>query len=99
MALQVLAARKGSLRDYEKHKISGFGGEFWPGFVVCVPSQAAAVKVSVQKQGDRSGSCCAMASRTFVKGAGGDGSKPLLREYGGNSFRTWGADGSAIEAR
>ena len=28
----------------------------------------------------------------FVKGAGGDGSKTLLRDLGGNSFRTWGAD-------
>ena len=28
----------------------------------------------------------------FVKGAGGDGSKALLRDCGGNSFRTWGAD-------
>ncbi len=28
----------------------------------------------------------------FIKGAGGDGSKPLLRDCGGNSFRTWGAD-------
>ena len=28
----------------------------------------------------------------FIKGAGGDGSKTLLRDCGGNSFRTWGAD-------
>lgn len=28
----------------------------------------------------------------FIKGAGGDASKPLLRQCGGNSFRTWGAD-------
>jgi hypothetical protein len=28
----------------------------------------------------------------FVKGAGGDGSKPLLHDLGGNSFRTWGTD-------
>lgn len=28
----------------------------------------------------------------FIKGAGGDGSKTLLRDLGGNSFRTWGAD-------
>ncbi len=26
----------------------------------------------------------------FIKGAGGGGSKPLLAECGGNSFRTWG---------
>jgi len=28
----------------------------------------------------------------FIKGAGGDGSKPLLKSCGANSFRTWGAD-------
>lgn len=28
----------------------------------------------------------------FIKGAGGDASKALLKEYGGNSFRTWGVD-------
>lgn len=30
----------------------------------------------------------------FIKGAGGDGSKPDLLAAGANSFRTWGADGS-----
>ena len=28
----------------------------------------------------------------FIRGGGGGGSKALLREIGGNSFRTWGAD-------
>src|SRR4051812_14528975 len=28
----------------------------------------------------------------FIRGAGGSASRPLLREVGGNSFRTWGAD-------
>jgi hypothetical protein len=28
----------------------------------------------------------------FIKGAGGDGSRALLAEVGGNSIRTWGAD-------
>src|SRR4051794_40328700 len=28
----------------------------------------------------------------FVKGVGGDASKAILAEVGGNSFRTWGAD-------
>ncbi len=28
----------------------------------------------------------------FVQGAGGDGSKQLLKDCGGNAFRTWGAD-------
>jgi len=27
----------------------------------------------------------------FIKGAGGDASKALLAQYGGNTFRTWGA--------
>lgn len=27
----------------------------------------------------------------FIKGGGGGGSKALLKEIGGNSFRTWGA--------
>ncbi len=29
----------------------------------------------------------------FIKGVGGTGPKDLLAQYGGNSFRTWGADG------
>lgn len=29
----------------------------------------------------------------FIKGAGGDASKQLLKDSGGNSFRTWGAGG------
>jgi len=29
----------------------------------------------------------------FILGAGGDASKQLLKDSGGNSFRTWGADG------
>ena len=28
----------------------------------------------------------------FIKGVGGDASKQLLAQYGGNTFRTWGAD-------
>ncbi|MDF2440859.1 MAG: hypothetical protein JWN98_1843, partial [Abditibacteriota bacterium] len=33
----------------------------------------------------------------FVKGVGGDASKVLLKEFGGNSFRTWGVEG--LEAK
>ncbi|MDF2378485.1 MAG: hypothetical protein P1U81_19770, partial [Verrucomicrobiales bacterium] len=37
-------------------------------------------------------------SRPFVvQGAGGDGSRQLLREAGGNSFRTWKIDESTGE--
>ena len=28
----------------------------------------------------------------FIKGAGGDGPKSQLKDLGGNSWRTWGAD-------
>ena len=34
------------------------------------------------------------SEKFFIKGAGGDGSKTLLKELGGNSFRTWGVDDS-----
>ena len=33
----------------------------------------------------------------FVHGAGGGGSKALLKEIGGNSFRTWGAGGAQAD--
>ena len=33
----------------------------------------------------------------FIKGVGGDGSKEWLAQYGGNSFRTWGADRLATD--
>ncbi len=36
----------------------------------------------------------------FIKGAGGDGSKPELKRLGANSFRTWGSDnlGAQLDA-
>ena len=33
----------------------------------------------------------------FINGGGGGGSKALLKEIGGNSFRTWGADKAKAE--
>ena len=33
----------------------------------------------------------------FIQGGGGGGSKALLKEIGGNSFRTWGADKAKVE--
>jgi len=33
----------------------------------------------------------------FIRGGGGGGSKALLKEIGGNSFRTWGADHAKAE--
>ncbi len=61
--------------------------------ISCTPLHAEPVPVTIVKNGDgfqlmRGG------QPYFVKGAGGDGSKPMLKQYGGNSFRTWGADGS-----
>jgi hypothetical protein len=55
--------------------------------------QAQPIPVTIQKKGDgfqllRGG------QPYFIKGAGGDGSKPDLLAAGANSFRTWGADGS-----
>ena len=60
----------------------------------CASSAGAQpVPVRVEKKGDgfqltRGG------EPYFIKGAGGDGPKQMLRDYGANSFRTWGADGS-----
>ncbi len=59
----------------------------------CSSSYAAPVKVDLQKQGNK-WQLMRSGQPYFIKGAGGDGSKEMLREYGGNSFRTWGADGS-----
>src|ERR1039457_7463494 len=33
----------------------------------------------------------------FIKGVGGDGPKQWLAQYGGNTFRTWGADRLATD--
>src|SRR4051794_12501165 len=54
-------------------------------------ARAAAVPVELKKVGDgwqllRDG------KPYFIQGAGGDASKKLLVDCGGNSFRTWGAD-------
>jgi len=55
------------------------------------PSDAKPSVVKVMKTG--SGFQLLRNGRPYVvKGAGGDDSKKLLRDCGGNSFRTWGAD-------
>ncbi len=54
---------------------------------------AAPIAVRIEKQGDKF-QLMRDGQPYFIKGAGGDGSKEMLRQYGGNSFRTWGADGS-----
>ena len=56
-----------------------------------VPGDAKPSVVKIVKTG--SGFQLLRDGRPYiVKGAGGDDSKKLLRDCGGNSFRTWGAD-------
>lgn len=48
--------------------------------------------VRLQKQGEKY-QLLRDGQPYFIKGAGGDGSKELLKKHGGNSFRTWGVEG------
>ena len=48
--------------------------------------------VRLQKQGEKY-QLLRDGEPYFIKGAGGDGSKELLKKYGANSFRTWGVEG------
>jgi hypothetical protein len=60
------------------------------------PLWAQPVAVNIRKSGD--GYRLMRAGQPyFIQGAGGGASKRLLRELGGNSFRTWSADGIAGE--
>lgn len=54
-------------------------------------ADAEAVPVEVRRTGE-SWQLLRGGRPYYVKGAGGDGSKKLLVECGGNSFRTWGVD-------
>jgi hypothetical protein len=56
--------------------------------------QVAAGKPSVVKVVEENGAFRLVRNGApyLIKGGGGDGSKKLLRDSGGNSFRTWGAD-------
>jgi hypothetical protein len=51
---------------------------------------SGAVKVQVVKKDDGSYQLLRDGKPYFIKGAGGDASKKILVEVGGNSFRTWG---------
>ena len=53
---------------------------------------AEAVKVEVRQVDDGWRLYCD-EKPFFIKGAGGDGSRSLLKEIGGNCVRTWGVDG------
>ena len=57
---------------------------------------AQAMKVELQNQGDN-WTLLRGGEPFFIQGAGGLGSKKLLREMGGNSFRTWGAEGLDVQ--
>ena len=61
--------------------------------VVCVSTsaRAEAIPVEVKRTGE-SWQLLRGGKPYYVKGAGGDGSKKLFVECGGNSFRTWGVD-------
>lgn len=62
--------------------------------VSSVPAlQAQPIPVRIEKQGEKF-QLTRGGQPYFIKGAGGDASKPMLKEFGGNSFRTWGVDGS-----
>ena len=53
---------------------------------------AAPAKVEVKKTGGTNYQLVKDGVTFFIQGAGGDASKKFLKESGGNSFRTWGAD-------
>jgi hypothetical protein len=53
---------------------------------------AAAIPVALKSTGEGQFELLRDGKPFFIKGAGGDASKQLLKEAGGNSFRTWGAD-------
>ena len=59
--------------------------------VAPISASAEAIPVEVKRTGE-SWQLLRGGKPYYVKGAGGDGSKKLLVECGGNSFRTWGVD-------
>lgn len=56
---------------------------------ICAAAMGQAVKVELKADGGNY-QLLRDGKPYFIKGAGGDGSKPFLVECGGNSFRTWG---------
>ena len=68
-------------------------------FAVCVASVAALAAGSVVKIEGTEGAwrLTRNGKPYFIYGGGGGGSKALLKEIGGNSFRTWGAGKAKAE--
>jgi Glycosyl hydrolases family 2, TIM barrel domain len=56
------------------------------------PARAAATDVQLRST-DQGWSLFRDGQPFFIQGAGGDASREILKECGGNSFRLWGADG------
>jgi hypothetical protein len=54
------------------------------------PAKSGPIKVELVKKDDGSYQLLRDGKPYFIKGAGGDASKKLLADFGGNSFRTWG---------
>jgi hypothetical protein len=70
-------------------------------YMMGIPTGAAIAKPSVVTIRETAGKYQLYVDGApfFIKGAGGDASKSLLKEIGGNSYRTWGADnlGAALD--
>ena len=67
--------------------------------VAIAPVMALAATASVVRIEGKEGSwrLTRDGKEYFIRGGGGGGSKALLKEIGGNSFRTWGADRAKAE--
>src|SRR5688572_30106716 len=64
------------------------------GFIMLtsVAANAQAIKTEVVRGTDGKWQLLRDGHPYLIKGAGGSASRELLKEIGGNSFRTWGAD-------
>jgi hypothetical protein len=76
------------------HRVAALVAVAWLAFTLSASARAEAagpVKVELRKT-DASWTLLRDGSPFFIQGAGGDASRKTLKECGGNSFRTWGAD-------
>lgn len=60
--------------------------------VALAVASIASAAVRVEKTGDGGYRLLVDGKPFFIEGVGGSGPKPLLKEIGGNAFRTWGVD-------